>query len=142
MKLKSGFTCEICRKTFPSLAVLTVHSETCSKMYLICSNCGRKCSSKSGLTLHRKTCLNMLNSSKAKEKRKSSGENSKIKISPSNSKSGSQKKSLKKKKVSQYIISWCLLYNEHYLLLLLSYIKIDYSCLNQQIVSVIMFTKF
>ena len=142
MKLKSSFTCEICRKTFPSLAVLTVHSETCSKMYLICSNCGRKCSSKSGLTLHRKTCLNMLNSSKAKEKRKSSGENSKIKISPSNSKSGSQKKSLKKKKVSQYIISWCLLYNEHYLLLLLSYIKIDYSCLNQQIVSVIMFTKF
>ena len=91
MTPKASFTCEICHKSFPSLAVLSVHSKTCSKTYLVCTNCGRKCSSKSGLTLHKKSCL--------KERRMSSGENSKIKISPGSSKSGSQKKSFKKKKV-------------------------------------------
>ena len=56
-KMKTSFTCHLCKKTFPSLAVLAVHADNCTKMFLICSNCGKKCSSKSGLTLHKKSCL-------------------------------------------------------------------------------------
>ena len=91
---KASYNCKICRKSFPSQAVLNVHAETCSRTYLVCTNCGRKCNSKSGLTLHKKTCLNPL--SRQRIGKKSSGEDSKIKISADGSKSGSQKK----KKVS------------------------------------------
>ena len=91
---KASYNCKICRKSFPSQAVLNVHAETCSRTYLVCTNCGRKCNSKSGLTLHKKTCLNPL--SRPRIGKKSSGEDSKIKISADGSKSGSQKK----KKVS------------------------------------------
>ena len=104
MKPKASFSCGICRKTFPSLAVLTVHNESCSKIFLICSNCGKKCSSKSGLTLHKKTCLNpQIFKDKMKEKLKISEKEevkTKIKIAPTASKSNTYKKSLKKKKVS------------------------------------------
>ena len=112
MEPKPSFSCGICGKKFPSLAVLTVHNETCSKIFLICTNCGKKCSSKSGLTLHKKSCLNPLNKSKSqprsrKEKKPSSEISSvdtktKIRISTDSSKSSSQKKSLKKKKVKLF----------------------------------------